>query len=722
MSTNQPLTVTDFTRSLIPIFDILNEFQDRSPGGKSIVYISDVVDKLGNQYVDLVQEGGGVHGIALAGYTYVLEKMGVSFMKMAGTSAGSINTLLLSGVSTRDEMAAMQSCLQEHNVNTKGWKDELRYDPNDLDAESYYETRSEKLVEYLAGKDLRDLVDGHPKWKTLLLELFQGAVDFKLVKKYVRQLSKWSLVWLLSMILLVVFAAILSIGAIRMWAPSWLQWTTAVTAIILGGAFIWLVGQGLWMRLMYRLCARFGVNHGTDFEAWVARLLAQNGVHTVSHLKSKLQLERECLQPQYVPRVRRMNYTEAGSVADAWYRQLAEVEAEVKAVGALTVTNKAEYANCGQAVALVSFRLLQLARALPTETTDREIRADQLLELYYPMILKQNWLNEHCEFDGEEIKTSYDKEIALVCSDITNGIKVEFPAMHKMYWGENFTISPASYVRGSMSVPFFFKPFEIKYVPTQRLAMEEEWRNLLNIDMRIEQDNKSALLVDGGLLSNFPVNIFYNADFPVPSKPTIGVKLEFEDDARSTVIKNLPTFIGSLVNTMRYFYDRDFISRHAIFKKTVRSIDTGKVHWLNFALTEDDQIELFYRGALTAAIFLLSSTPQKEEASAKDRLVRTGNAVEYKGKVLNIYKNMDGEYFQSEDFSVGNMSFNWEQYKKDRLLHLSESALRTTRLKRKASFGKAPDKKEDKNPSLGQPNEDVAECKHDDCQSGRIAG
>ena len=33
------------------------------------------MDKSGNYYVDLVQEGGGVLGIALVGYTYILEQM-----------------------------------------------------------------------------------------------------------------------------------------------------------------------------------------------------------------------------------------------------------------------------------------------------------------------------------------------------------------------------------------------------------------------------------------------------------------------------------------------------------------------------------------------------------------------------------------------------------------------------------------------------------------------
>lgn len=35
---------------------------------------SDIIDNNNCQYVDLVQEGGGVLGIALVGYVYVLEK------------------------------------------------------------------------------------------------------------------------------------------------------------------------------------------------------------------------------------------------------------------------------------------------------------------------------------------------------------------------------------------------------------------------------------------------------------------------------------------------------------------------------------------------------------------------------------------------------------------------------------------------------------------------
>jgi NTE family protein len=73
------------------ILSILNKI----PSGKRY---SDVEDSNGNQYVDLVQEGGGVLGIALVGYTYVMEKAGIRFFSLAGTSAGAINTIMMAGM------------------------------------------------------------------------------------------------------------------------------------------------------------------------------------------------------------------------------------------------------------------------------------------------------------------------------------------------------------------------------------------------------------------------------------------------------------------------------------------------------------------------------------------------------------------------------------------------------------------------------------------------
>ena len=87
-------------------------------------HVSDLVDEAGHQYVDLVMEGGGVLGIALAGYVYVLEELGIRFLQLGGTSAGSINALLMAAAGRVEEKKT-------------GW-----------------------LLEKLAAQNLYDFVDG----------------------------------------------------------------------------------------------------------------------------------------------------------------------------------------------------------------------------------------------------------------------------------------------------------------------------------------------------------------------------------------------------------------------------------------------------------------------------------------------------------------------------------------------------------------------------------
>ena len=59
-------------------------------------------------HADLVLEGGGVKGIALAGAIAVLEERGYKFHKVAGTSAGSIVGALVAAGSPAT--SCMRSC------------------------------------------------------------------------------------------------------------------------------------------------------------------------------------------------------------------------------------------------------------------------------------------------------------------------------------------------------------------------------------------------------------------------------------------------------------------------------------------------------------------------------------------------------------------------------------------------------------------------------------
>lgn len=64
---------------------------------------SDLLDAHGHQYIEFVQEGGGVWGSVLVGYLYGLEIFGIRFLKVAGTSAGAINTMLIAACKTKEE-------------------------------------------------------------------------------------------------------------------------------------------------------------------------------------------------------------------------------------------------------------------------------------------------------------------------------------------------------------------------------------------------------------------------------------------------------------------------------------------------------------------------------------------------------------------------------------------------------------------------------------------
>ena len=128
--------------------------------------ISDVTDKAGHQYVDLVQEGGGVLGVALVGYTYVLEKMGIRFFSLAGTSAGSINAMLMACTGNKED------------------------------------EKVEKIIKDILSLDFFSLVDGkESNWK--FTKRVKSLVQKLLVKKNffrrIARIIKWSVIILLAL-------------------------------------------------------------------------------------------------------------------------------------------------------------------------------------------------------------------------------------------------------------------------------------------------------------------------------------------------------------------------------------------------------------------------------------------------------------------------------------------------------------------------------------------
>ena len=78
--------------------------------------VSDISDGDGRQYVDLVMQGGGTLGIALVGYAYALERVGIRFKSIGGTSAGAITATLLAALAdpAQAKSEALQRVDREH--------------------------------------------------------------------------------------------------------------------------------------------------------------------------------------------------------------------------------------------------------------------------------------------------------------------------------------------------------------------------------------------------------------------------------------------------------------------------------------------------------------------------------------------------------------------------------------------------------------------------------
>jgi NTE family protein len=115
---------------------------------------SDIVDDQGHQYVDLVLGGGGTLGVALLGYTYALEEMGIRFLGLGGTSAGAINAVLLAAAASPQGERSRLLIPVLADLPCKDFVDSDSREVCDLIFEWVDEGASFSLLDLLAGKYL----------------------------------------------------------------------------------------------------------------------------------------------------------------------------------------------------------------------------------------------------------------------------------------------------------------------------------------------------------------------------------------------------------------------------------------------------------------------------------------------------------------------------------------------------------------------------------------
>ncbi len=455
----QELTHDDFINN-DTVKKCLSDLKAAYPaGGKSFV-VSDVIDDKGNQYVNLVQKGGGVLGIALVGYTYILEEMGIRFIRLAGTSAGAINTALMVATGTKQD------------------------------------AKSIPVLDAICKLEFIKLVDGHPaaRW---LISKFITHVDFgKRIKSWIR-----AILGTLAMLLVGDFVFL----GLQHSLP-WISVFTKVFFVLTGLCLLIVAGVITYVDTLLKRFKNsgIGINPGDFFYDWIKQQLADNGVTTVTDLN-----------------------------------------------------NKATSPVPG-------------------------------LHLRVP--------------NPEELK-GLDGDVTFITSELVSQNKIQFPEMWYLFRKTIDALQPAGFIRASMSIPVFFESYFINEIPCDDEDIKKLW-----LDKFGETDPpSSARFVDGGILSNFPINLFYNPKVITPRLPSFGIDLD--DSAPGDVGKHaikwtLLGYFGRIFNTIRFYYDKDFLLKNKVFKKGIGTIHLNGYNWLNFFLTNEDKINMFVKGAEAAADFL----------------------------------------------------------------------------------------------------------------------
>ncbi|KGM94551.1 phospholipase [Clostridium novyi A str. 4552] len=177
----------------------------------------------------------------------------------------------------------------------------------------------------------------------------------------------------------------------------------------------------------------------------------------------------------------------------------------------------------------------------------------------------------------KDVSKNGKSRLKIIASDITRGDMLILPDDIKKYGIDPMEMDIARAVRMSISIPLYFKPVQLKY------------------------KNKISFIVDGGILSNYPIWIFDVEG--VPKWPTIGMKLI--SDTSSFTAKGNEKFIPYLMDINRAMLNKNE-EVYVTNKNWVRTIPipTLGVNTTDFDIDKETSLKLFESGCKSAEKFL----------------------------------------------------------------------------------------------------------------------
>ncbi|WP_153731004.1 patatin-like phospholipase family protein [Sporosarcina obsidiansis] len=226
------------------------------------------------------------------------------------------------------------------------------------------------------------------------------------------------------------------------------------------------------------------------------------------------------------------------------------------------------------------------------------------VSLYWRMGLYQGKALEDWFFDKLARKGCYafgdlpKGSLKLVASDLTNGKIMVLPDDLDQYGFDPNKFSIAKALRMSCGIPYFFEP------------------------VRLDAP-KGTVVVDGGVLSNFPMWIFED-DSQSEKRPLIGLKLSRrQEEVPERSIHNALQLFEALFSTMKNAHDEKYISRE--HEKNIVFIPVEDYSATKFDMTEEQIEELLTIGRNRTKQFLRTWSPSRN--SPHLRVIRQKNVI-----------------------------------------------------------------------------------------------
>lgn len=183
--------------------------------------------------------------------------------------------------------------------------------------------------------------------------------------------------------------------------------------------------------------------------------------------------------------------------------------------------------------------------------------------------------------DGTALPPERRYRLVVMASDVSTGRLVRLPWDYARYGLGPDEQLVADAVRASTAIPFFYEP------------------------VTLEGAAGRSVLVDGGLLSNFPIDAFDRNDGRRPRWPTIGVKLSARPEANQVPrpVSGPLGMVAAMVRTMVNARDQMHLDDPCVVDRTI-FVDTGRIDATDFDLDRGEQRLLYENGRSAAERFL----------------------------------------------------------------------------------------------------------------------